>query len=131
MSLDDVSWWFSDLVFNGCFSSTLHERLAGELVKARLMKASKRFDEALEVVDKTLDRLPDYPEALLLKAQILWEGYDDYPAAKACLQHVLQMKKMRDEKDETIRRWCANLLKEMLEEKRAQNRRAEADKRQG
>jgi hypothetical protein len=41
------------------------------------------------------------------------------------------MKKMRNEKDETVRRWCANLLKEMLQEKRARNKRAEADKRRG
>jgi tetratricopeptide (TPR) repeat protein len=129
MPFDNLFHRFSELIFNGCFPSSVHDQLAGELVKARLMKASKRFDEALEVINKTLDRLPDYPEALLLKAQILWEGYSDYPAAKACLQHVLQMEKMRNEKDKTVRRWCANLLKEMLEEKRAQNRRAEADKR--
>jgi hypothetical protein len=39
------------------------------------------------------------------------------------------MKKMKNEQDETVRRWSENLLKEMLEEKRAQNRRAKADKR--
>jgi tetratricopeptide (TPR) repeat protein len=128
MSLDDVSWWFSDLVFNGCFSSTLHDRLAGELVKARLMKASGRFDEALEIINRTLDRLPDYPEALFLKAQILWEGYSDYSKAKACLQKIIQMKKMRNEQEETVRRWSKGLLKEMLAEKRAQQRRTDADK---
>ncbi len=131
MPLDNLFHRFSELIFNGCFPSTVHDQLAGELVKARLMKASDRFDEALEVVDSTLHRLPDYPEALLLKAQILWEGYGNYPAAKACLQKVIQMKKMKNEKDETVRRWSKNLLKEMLEEKRAQNRRAEADKRRG
>ena len=61
MPLDDLAWRFSDLIFNGCFPSTVHDQLAGELVKARLMKASGRFDEALEVVDKTLDRLPETP----------------------------------------------------------------------
>ncbi len=128
MSLDDVSWWFSDLVFNGCFSSTLHDRLAGELVKARLLKASNRFDEALEIINRTLDRLPEYPEALFLKAQILWEGHADYSGAKACLQQVIQMKKMRNEQEETIRRWCKNLLKEMFAEKRAQHKRIDTDK---
>ena len=131
MPLDDLAWWFSDLVFNGCFPSTLHERLAGELVKARLMKASHRFDEALEIINRTLDRLPDYPEALLLKAQILWEGYADYPGAKACLQQVIRMKKMRNEQEETVRRWCKTLLKEMLAERRARHRRADAEKKRG
>ena len=128
MNFDEIFHGFSELIFNGCFPSTVHDQLAGELVKARLMKASKRFDEALVVIDKTLHRLPDHPEALLLKAQVLWEGYSNYPAAKACLQKVIQMKPMKNEKDETIRRWSKNLLKEMLEEKRAQNRRAESDK---
>jgi tetratricopeptide (TPR) repeat protein len=131
MPLDDLAWCFSDLIFNGCFPSTVHERLAGELVKARLMKASNRFDEALEIINRTLDRLPDYPEALLLKAQILWEGYADYPGAKACLQQVIRMERTKNEQDEIVRRWCENLLREMLAEKRAQHRRAEADKGRG
>ena len=131
MSLDNFAWQCADFIFNGCFPSRVHDQLAGELVKARLMKASRRFDEALEVVDKTLQRMPKYPEALFLKAQILWEGYSNYPAAKACLQQVLRIKKMRNEKEETIRRWSENMLKEMREEKRMQYRRAEADKRRG
>lgn len=131
MGLDDFAWSFADFIFNGCFPSRLHDQLAGELVKARLMKASRRFDEALEVIDKTLQRMPKYPEALFLKAQILWEGYADYSGAKACLQQVLQLKKMRNEKDETIRRWSEHMLKEMREERRAQRRRVEKDKRQG
>ena len=128
MSLDNIAWWFSDLIFNGSFPTTLHERLAGELVKARLMKASGRFDEALEVVDKTLHRIPDYPEALLMKAQILWEGYADYRAAKTCLQHVLKMKKITTEKDEAIYRWSENLLKEMRQERQAQRNRDRKDR---
>ncbi|MCI5115095.1 MAG: hypothetical protein D3919_12430 [Candidatus Electrothrix sp. AW5] len=126
-----LSWWFSDLVFNGCFSSILHDRLAGELVKARLMKSSKQFDKALEVIDNTLHRLPNHPEALLLKAQILWEGYDNYPAAKACLQKVIQKKKFKDEQDEIIYRWSMNLLNEMRQAKRTQHARARKDRGQG
>ena len=131
MDLDDLAWRFTDFIFNGCFPSHLHDQLAGELVKARLMKASRRFDEALEVIDKTLQRMPKYPEALFLKAQILREGYADYSGAKACLEKVLRIKKMRNEKDETIRRWSEHMLKEMREERRAQYRRVEKDKRQG
>ena len=129
MPLDYLIYKFSEMIFNGCFPSKMHDQLAGELVKARLMKGSGRFDEALEVVDKTLHRLPDYPEALLLKAQILWEGYADYPAAKACLHQVLQRKKIKTEKDEAIYRWSDNLLKEMRQEKRAQHSRARKDRR--
>ena len=131
MGLDNFAWSFADFIFNGCFPSHLHDQLAGELVKARLMKASRRFDEALEVIDKTLQRMPKYPEALFLKAQILREGYADYRGATACLEKILQMKKPKNEKDETIRRWSEHMLKEMREERRAQRRRVEKDKRQG
>ncbi len=55
------------------------------------MKASRRFDEALEVVNRTLGRLPDHPEALLLKAQIMLEGFADHAATKACLLKILSM----------------------------------------
>jgi hypothetical protein len=68
---------------------------------------------------------------LLLKAQILREGYADYPGAKACLQKVIRMERTKNEQDEIVRRWCENLLREMLAEKRAQHRRAEADKGRG
>ncbi len=128
MPFDHLFYKFSEMIFNGCFPSKMHDQLAGELVKARLMKASGRFDEALEVVDKTLHRIPDYPEALLLKAQILWEGYADYPAAKSCLQQVLKMKKIKTEKDEAVYRWSKNLLKEMRQEKQAQRSRDRKDR---
>ncbi|MCI5167535.1 MAG: hypothetical protein D3903_15950 [Candidatus Electrothrix sp. GM3_4] len=131
MNFDEIFYGFSEMIFNGCLPSKRHDQLAGELVKARLMKASGRFEEALSVINSTVNKMPDHPEALFLKAQILWEGYSNYTAAKACLKKVIQMKPMKNEKDETLRRWSKNLLKDMLEEKRAQNKRAKADKRQG
>ncbi len=130
MPLDDLAYRFSEIIFNGCLPSTAHDQLAGELVKARLMKASGRYDEALEVMNNTLKRVPDYPEALLLKAQILWEGYYNYPSAKTCLQKVIKQKKFRSEKDKTIYRWSQGLLKEMRQEKRAQHKRTRKDKGQ-
>ena len=109
---------FSELIYNGCLPSTRHDLLAGELIKARLLKASDRFDEALAAVNSTLCRQPDHPEALFLKAQILWEGFANYTAATACLKKVVQMKPMQDE---TIRRWSQTLLKEIVEQRRAEN----------
>lgn len=120
---------FSKVIYNGCFPSRAHDHLAGELIKARLMKASDRFDEALSVINNTVRRLPNHPEALFLKAQILWEGFSDYTAARACLKKVVQMKRMKTEKDETIRRWSEQLLKEMLQARRIRNDRYRADTR--
>src|SRR5210317_1813392 len=52
-----------------------HERLAGELDKIRHGKRQKDFDRALYLVNQVIDKAPDLPEALFLKAQILWEGF--------------------------------------------------------
>lgn len=120
MSFDDMFNGFSEIIYNGCLPSTQHDLLAGELIKARLMKAADRFDEALLVVNNTLRRLPDHPEALFLKAQILWEGFANCTTATACLTKVVQMKSMKCEKDEIIRRWSQNLLHEIVQQKRAQ-----------
>ncbi len=118
MGFDDMFNGFSEIIFNGCLPSTKNDHLAGELIKARLLKASECFDEALAVVNSTLGKLPDYPEALFLKAQILWEGFANATAATACLQQVIQMKPMKEEKDETIRRWSQTLLEEIIQQKR-------------
>ncbi|MCW5212949.1 hypothetical protein VU04_08555 [Desulfobulbus sp. TB] len=67
---------------------------------------------------------------MLLKAQILWEGYGNYPAAKACLQKIIQKKKFKNEKDEIIHRWSVNLLNEMRQAKRTQHARARKDRGQ-
>lgn len=110
MVFDDLFSGFSEMIFNGCLPSRRRDLLAGELIKARLMKASDRFDEALAVVDSTLAKQPDLPEALLLKAQILVEGYSNHAAAAACLKQVIQMGPLEDE---TIRRWSQSLLDEI------------------
>ena len=100
----------SNLIYNGCLPSQQHDQLAGELIKARLLKASDRFDEALVIVNNTLSLLPNHPEALFLKAQILCEGFADYPSAAVCLRKVVEMQSI---KDETIRQWSQNLLRDI------------------
>ena len=114
MCFHDMMHNFSDLIFNGCFPSRKHDLLAGELIKARLLKAAGRFDEALEAINSTLRKQPNYPEALFLKAQILWEGFYDDRRASACLKKVVQMKSMQDE---NIRRWSQTLLEEIMEQR--------------
>jgi hypothetical protein len=109
MFFDRVLDSLLSLVFNGCWPEKLNDQLAGELVKARLMKASSRFDEALVIVNATLRRLPRNPEALFLKAQIMSEGFADYAAAKACLQQIVRMEAVHDE---NIRRWAEGMLAE-------------------
>jgi hypothetical protein len=88
----------------------LQERLEGDLQQARFHKMNHRYKEALGFVDGALERLPDFPEALFLKAQILWEGFEDSPAAKVCIREIMQL---LPAKEEPLHRWANHLLSEI------------------
>jgi hypothetical protein len=63
----------------------IRERMAGDLNVVRYHKLCNQFEDALLKIDAVLAKDPDFPEALFLKAQILWEGFEDRQAAKhAC-----------------------------------------------
>ena len=49
-----------------------YEKHEGPLNQARLHKSKKEFHKALVLVNDILKQVPDLPEALYLKAQILW-----------------------------------------------------------
>ena len=78
-----------------------HERLAGELDKIRHSKRQGEFDRALYLVNQVLCKAPDLPEALFLKAQILWEGFGNQ-AAERYLMKVLELVKV----GEPLHRWA-------------------------
>lgn len=115
MIFDDLFQGFGDLIFNGCLPAKRYDLLAGELIKARLLKASRRFDEALEVVGSVLAKQPEHPEALFLKVQILCESGSNHVAAEACLRRVIQQEPL---KNEVVRRWAQTLLEEIAAQKR-------------
>jgi len=78
------------------------QRLEGELDKIRYSKQKKDFDKALRQVNEVLAKEPEFPEALFLKAQILWEGYGYREAAEGYLKKVLGVVKV----GEPIHRWA-------------------------
>ena len=88
----------------------VRDQLSGTMSQARFHKMSQDYDRALIFVEEVLDKDPDYPEALFLKAQILWEGFNDSKGAKSCLNMVI---KLVSENDEPIHRWASQLLLEM------------------
>ena len=67
----------------------------------RFHKRENDFDKVLFLVDKLLIKEPEFPEALYLKGQILWEGFENQEAAKSYLERVLQMVG----EDESLYRW--------------------------
>jgi hypothetical protein len=81
----------------------LREQLAGDLNVVRHHKLFNRFEEALIKIENVLAKDPDFPEALFLKAQILWEGFEDQEAAKSCLLKII---KVESDKDALYRRWA-------------------------
>lgn len=88
----------------------IRERLSGDLNVVRYHKLCNRFDEALIKIEEVLARDPDFSEALFLKAQLLWEGFEDREAARACLLKII---KVEPDEKAVFRRWALNLYREI------------------
>jgi len=86
------------------------EQYAGTLNQVRYQKMCQEFPMALITVEGVLAKDPDFPEALLLKAQILWEGLADAVGAKQCLIEIL---KVEPDKKSPFHRWALTLYKEI------------------
>jgi tetratricopeptide (TPR) repeat protein len=91
---------------------TTQERFVGDLDKVRFHKREKDFDRALLLVNKLLVKEPEFLEALFLKGQILWEGFENREAAKNYLEKVIQMV----EEDEPLYRWASTYMLDMSSE---------------
>ena len=89
---------------------TWRDQVIGTLNQARFHKMSKRHDLALACINEVLAADPDLPEALFVKAQILWEGYQDAAAAIQCLIHLM---KSEPDKGAAFHRWAASLYREI------------------
>lgn len=88
----------------------MRKKLASELNAVRYHKLCHRFDDALLKIEEVLAKDPDFVEALLLKAQILWEGFENSKAASGCLIKILAV--APDEKD-VFHRWALNMYREL------------------
>ena len=89
---------------------SLRDRLTGDLNVARYHKQRKRFDDALLKIEEVLAKDPEFPAALFLKAQILWEGFEDRWASRECLLKII---KVEPDKDALFHRWALSLYREM------------------
>ncbi|MBC8391741.1 MAG: hypothetical protein H8E17_04120 [Deltaproteobacteria bacterium] len=93
---------------------SLLEQFEGDLDQARHHKMQNRFDKALEIVETVVAQAPDLPQALFLKAQILWEGFGDIEQSKDCLRKVMTVV---TDKNDTIYRWASSLYQEIITQK--------------
>ena len=94
----------------------LREKLAGDINQVRNHKMHKRFNKALRIVNEVLDQDPEFPEALFLKAQILWEGFEKADEAKVCLKKVMEV----TTRDDTFHHWASTLFDEVYEKRKNQ-----------
>ena len=91
-------------------TSTLRERQAGDLSQVRYQKMNQNYAMAMVKLEEILAHDPDYPEALFVKAQVLWEGYNNRIAAKECLMRVI---KVEPDRNAVFHRWALNLYREI------------------
>jgi tetratricopeptide (TPR) repeat protein len=114
--LDKFSGGTSSLIYGGGQGTwNQREQLAGDLNTVKYYKMRKEYDQALKAVNNILKRDPEFTEALFIKAQILWEGFENSATAKANLKKIIGIKK---DKDEPIYRWASNLYDELTETER-------------
>jgi len=109
----------------GRLDRTMRDQFIGTLSQARFHKMSQRHDLALGCVDEVLATAPNYTEALFLKAQILWEGYQDSAAAKTCLLHLI---KVESDKEAPFHRWAVSLYREIATSTLKQNTTKQSEK---
>ena len=109
--VDRVGHLFGTFIMEGYRPRNPRERFSGELIKARCMKAERNYTDALAGVNFVLSKMPDHPDALFLKAQILCEGFERYVDAKRCLEQVAAVD--NPPPDETTSNWAAHLLEEV------------------
>ena len=75
-------------------------------IRSNSAKERVRFDQALQMVNTLLHEAPDYPEAMLLKAQILWEGFGKAATAGGYLNRIREL----TPEDDKFHRWATGYL---------------------
>ena len=93
---------------------TIRDQLGGVLNQVRYHKMQNNFDQAFLKVEEALAKDPNFPDALLLKAQILWEGFDDAIEAKRCLEIIIKT----TSKPENRHLWASTLYAEIVKEEK-------------
>ncbi len=101
----------ASFLYGGGYGSwSKREQLRGDLNTVKHHKMKKEYDQALKLVNEILKKDPDFSEALFLKAQILWEGFNNVAAAKGYLKQIIETK---EDGDKTIHRWASTLYDEL------------------
>ena len=85
------------------------EQLSADIARAKYSKGTGHFEEALSIINDVLEKDPDYPDALYLKAHILWEGFENSKGALESLIRIMELVK----DNEPIYHWASNYYHEV------------------
>lgn len=85
---------------------SLRDQLSADIEKARHSKRNNRFEESLEILDDVLSKDENFTDALFLKAQVLWEGFEKSVEAKNLFRRVMQLAPA----GEPLYRWSSDYI---------------------
>ncbi len=112
--LSRLSGSFLNLLTPGMKSARgRREQMAADFAVIKEDKRQGRFEEALQKINSSLEKDRDYPEAMFLKAQILWEGFNNSAEAGRCLAKVRNMVP----ESEPLHRWALSINQEIKDKK--------------
>ena len=106
MVISDKCGDLSGRLFLGPKSNrSVRERLSGDLSRARVQKMNGNYEKTISMIDNVLDQVPDFNEALFIKAQILMDGFKDTKVAKECISKILET----ESECSSLYRWVSNV----------------------
>jgi hypothetical protein len=88
---------------------SLRDQFSADLEKARENKREGHPEEALDIINGLLNKGKDFPDALFLKAQILWEGFAQSVESKDLFRRVMQLVTEED----PLHRWSSHYCYEI------------------
>ena len=68
---------------------SISEQMHGTLKAVKVAKMNKEYSKALEIVNFILQKDPEFHEAMFVKVQILYEGFNNIDGAKKYLKNVI------------------------------------------
>jgi tetratricopeptide (TPR) repeat protein len=111
----------------GSRRSSPREIFVADLEIARQNKRNGKFEEARSTIDGVLDKDREFPDALYLKAEILWEGFENASEAKRCLRKVMQLVP----REETLHSWASSFFDKIIAAEKKQSTHGHPNKESG
>jgi len=88
---------------------SIEDLTAADMARARALRLEGDYVHALAAVEQVLAGAPEYPAAVFLQAEILWDGFRKKPEAVNALLEVIRITGEGDK----VRGWALALLEEI------------------